>query len=172
MSSVFWIFGALALLLAGLTWIAAGAGARYMVRVAAVAAFIVALGVALIGVLELMGRPKPMSQAWFEKSKGDARVLSIQLEPDEAIYFWLMFPGETEPRAYQLPWSRLTAEKIDDAMSRAGSRNEQVELAGPMSKWSLYGDGELPIRIIAPPNPRRKSLPNRPRKVEPGKQPI
>ncbi|MGZ0189866.1 MAG: hypothetical protein ACKVH0_17990, partial [Alphaproteobacteria bacterium] len=61
----FWLFAALAVILAGLTWLAAGAGARYGVRASAVMAMVLALGLGFVAIAELVGRPKPIEQAWL-----------------------------------------------------------------------------------------------------------
>lgn len=168
MSVTFWLIGGLALAMAALAWLCAGAQTRVSYRVGAVVALVIGIGIGFVAISELMGRPKPIDQAWMERNEPSARVLSMRLVRDEAIYLWLLLPNDPVPRAYSLPWMRRTAEKLDDAMQKAGQRNQRVEIQGPMSKWSLYSDGELPLSILAPPMPPQKSPPNKPRTVDPG----
>lgn len=168
MALTFWLLAGVAISLGAMAWLAVGVGSRMSYRVGAVCTLIVGLGVGFVAITELMGRPKPIEQAWLERDQPAARVLAMRLEKDRAIYLWLLLPGETAPRSYALPWMRRTAEKLDDAMTRAGERDHRLQIEGPMSKWSLYSDGELPLSIIAPPRPPQKAPPNQAREVKPG----
>ncbi len=52
----------------------------------------------------------------------DATLLGSSYEEGKAIYLWLALPGETEPRAYSLPWNAEQAESLEQARREAASK--------------------------------------------------
>jgi hypothetical protein len=94
----------------------------------ALCALALSVPVALVAVHELTGRPKPIELEWIHDLKQGARVVAYKLVEDEAIYLWLILPGETAPRAYSLPWNRDSARDIQDADALAQELHTEMEM--------------------------------------------
>ena len=60
----------------------------------------------------LMTGPKPH---YLEVKTGETALLAHSWVEGEAIYLWVRWPGDAEPRSYRLPWSEETAEQIEQA---------------------------------------------------------
>lgn len=168
MAMHFGLIGGITLVLAALAWLAVAGGARFSVRAGAVVVLVLGIGLGFAAVPELLGRPKPVGQAWLEENEPRSRLLAARMEPDVGIYLWLLFPGDIEPRAYDVPWQKQLAEKIDAAMTEAALRGLDVMIEAPMSKWALFDAGDFPVTIVPPSPLPQKSRPNRPRLVDPG----
>lgn len=87
--------------------------------------------VAIVGTsTELTARPKPIEAEWRVVPK--AELLAWTWIEGEAIYVWLLWPGNPEPRAYVLPWSQDTAEALQGATEKsAEGGGEGVEIEAP-----------------------------------------
>jgi hypothetical protein len=164
----FGLVAGITLVLAALAWLAVAGRTRWSVRAGAVGILIFCIGLGFATVPELLGRPKPVGQAWLEENEPQSRLLAARMEPEVGIYLWLLFPGEAAPRAYEVRWQKKLAEKIDAAMSEAARRGLDVVINAPMSKWALFDAGDFPVTIVPPSPLPQKSRPNRPRKVDPG----
>lgn len=102
-----------------------------------------------IGFAELMSRPKPVSLEWARSNTGPVKVAASHLRENEAIYLWLVFDGETEPRAYRLPWDLAMARQIREAQREAAGRESQVMMKSLSGKTVNPSDR----RFYAPPRP-------------------
>jgi len=90
--------------------------------------FPVFLIVVFVVQVDVLSRPKPTNLE-FMKS-GETMILSSRVVPDHAIYLWLLFKGEPEPRYYSIPWSPETARKLQEAIKQAG-KNGRVMMSLP-----------------------------------------
>ena len=96
-------------------WPARSAGKRSLI----VAAFAVAVIAWLVGLSDLMGRPKPMGLTRVMSLAGT--VLTAQLRENEAIYLYVLPNGTTEPLSLVLPWSTDVAKQLLEAQRGSGS---------------------------------------------------
>ena len=110
---------------------------RVWQRTASAALFAVLVVVVYAGSAELLGRPKPMRLEWRDAQH--AQVLGASMRENEAIYLWLQFDGQSEPRAYRLPWSIQAAQQLQTAM-------QEGEANGTGAQMTMTGDNGLDQR--------------------------
>lgn len=101
------------------------------------------------GLTELMSRPKPVSLEWVRGQDGPLTVAASHFRENEAIFLWVVFKGETEPRAYRLPWSLEMAKQLREAQRRARGRKSEVMMKSLTAK-SLNPSERV---FYAPPRP-------------------
>ena len=89
------------------------------------------LPLAYASLVDLLSRPKPVSLEWWQSSAEEATVLGSQLQENEGIHLWLQLPDVAEPRAYVLPWSRETAERLQEAQRAAEQEGGDVRMRMP-----------------------------------------
>jgi hypothetical protein len=79
---------------------------------------------------------------------------------DEAIYLWLQLDGVKEPRAYELPWDRRTAEQLQTAARAAAERQVALRMRLPFEQslddrdprfYALPQPGLPPKDALEPP---------------------
>jgi hypothetical protein len=107
------------------------------------------LPLAYASMVDLLSRPKPVDLEWWQTSAEEATVLGSQLQESRAIHLWLQLPGVPEPRAYVLPWSRETAERLQQAQREAEQQGGDVRMRLPFEP-SL---DDLEPRFYAEPQP-------------------
>lgn len=106
---------ALFLLSALLAWIAIAQPGPLWRKAAALGVLALYVPVAVFGVIELLGRPKPLALSLGGDVREGATVVGSLLRENEAIYLWLVLPGQSAPRAYTLPWDTDQAKALQDA---------------------------------------------------------
>lgn len=111
-----------------LAWVAIAQPGPLWRKVLALLALALSVPVALVAVHELTGRAKPIALEWVHDLHDGARVVAYTFVEDEAIYLWLVLPGETAPRAYALPWDRKAAKDIQEADALAQELHTQMEV--------------------------------------------
>jgi hypothetical protein len=111
--------------------------ARLWQRTASAALFVVLVAVVYGGSAELLGRPKPMRLEWRDAQH--AQVLGASMRENEAIYVWLQAEGQSEPRAYRLPWSIQAAQQLQTAMQEGEANGTGVQM-------TMTGDNGLDPR--------------------------
>ena len=129
-----WIFVVTVALVAGLGWIAVRGSASVALRSAAVGLAALAMLSSYAGFAELMSRPKPASLEWVKGSTKSARVVASHLRENEAIYLWLVFDGDVQPRAYRLPWNMKMAKQLQEAQRSASRRKSEVRMNRPFGR--------------------------------------
>ena len=98
---------------------------------------------------ELLGRAKPARLALLERGADEVSVVSALNVEGKAIYLWLIFPGDTAPRAYSMPWSDEAAEALRKAQDEAEINGSTVRMRNPFLKRSTDKDEQF----FAPPPP-------------------
>ena len=149
MTDLFPTFGLAAIIAAALASIAIWAPRRLLVRLLALGAAVLFLPIGYAALADLLSRPKPASLEWLRCQTAEAQVLGSSVDEGRAIYVWLRLPGEAEPRAYSLPWSRTQAEQLQQATRQAEAAGSGVVMRMPFER-SL--DDRTP-RFYAPPQP-------------------
>ncbi len=146
---------------------------RTRIRIVAVVATALFLPLGYVELIELLSKPKPMSFEWFRSDAEFATVLGVSFEEGSAIYLWLRLEDELQPRYYVLPWRGKLAERLQEAVDDAVSKNSSVVIPTPFSPKSLEELGNMNIQIIPPPIPPTKTPPfAKPRVFNPRKQDI
>lgn len=105
---------ALVFILAALAFALAGAWGRRRWPLVLLYAASLASGGWLM--LTLWRGPMPVR---FEWRSGDAEVIATDWIEGETIWLWLRWPGDDEPRAYRLPWSKPIAEAVERGKAEA-----------------------------------------------------
>ena len=172
MDILFYVFAGGIALAAALATIAIWAPRPAGLRVLAVVITALFIPVAYLQLIGMLSKPKPMSFEWFERSVQKAIVLGVSLHEEESIYLWLRPEGSFEPRYYVVPWNMKLAEKLEDAVDKAASKNSTVVLENPFYRRSFQEWGDLNIEIIPPPIPPLKNPPIAPRIFNPREERI
>ena len=102
-----------------------------------------------VSLVELLGRPKPVTLEWVMEATGEATVLGASMRENEAIYLWLAFDGDSEPRAYVVPWRLQTAKELQKATQQAQAEGTTVRMRRPFESTS---DDSEPL-FYAEPQP-------------------
>ena len=152
-ATLFLPFAALALPVLALAVLAGRVRRAVPVAVVALAAFVLGLAYALGA--ELLGRPKPLRLALFERGAARAEVVASSLVEGEAIYLWLRLPGASEPRAYVMPWSQSVAEALFRAEGQAEETGGQIVMQAPFGRdASGSEDSQFDVLELPPPPPK------------------
>ena len=121
-----WIFVVTVALATALALIAVRGNLSIVARAGALGLTAMLLLTSYNGFTELMSRPKPATLEWVRGGESPATVTASHLRENEAIYLWLVFKGETEPRAYSLPWDIEVARQLRRAERQARERQSSV----------------------------------------------
>ncbi len=146
---LFALFATMVGLSSGLALIAVRGRPSLGARTGAVVLFALLTAVGYGALIELMSRPKPASLEWVRTQAATVKVAASQLRENEAIYLWLVFDNEPEPRAYKLPWNMDMARQLRDAEQRAAQRRSEVRMKTPFSR----NDAKTEQVFHAPPRP-------------------
>ena len=65
-------------------------------------------------------------------SVDEAQILTSSAKEGEAIFIWLEIEGVSAPRAYQLPWSRELAVKLQGAAENNRENGTGVRVRSPL----------------------------------------
>jgi hypothetical protein len=151
----FIVFVALATVLANIgIW----APRKIWVRYSAVAVAALFMPAAYASVTDLLSRPKPASIEWLHRNTAEATVLSASIVENKSIYLWLQLSGETEPRAYVLPYDKKLARQLHEAQKNAKRKGTKTRMKRPFAKQR---DNNKRQFYAAPQPPRpKKSTPN------------
>jgi len=122
---------------------------RLAVKAAALGTAALFLPLAYASLVDLLSRPKPVSMEWWQNGAEEATVLGSLLQENEGIHLWLQLPGLAEPRAYVLPWSRETAERLQEAQRSAEQEGGDLRMRMPFER----SFDDLEPRFYAQPQP-------------------
>lgn len=138
---------AVAAALAGITlWARVRRWAKVTVLVVTCAWFVLAYG----ALADLLSRPKPVGLEFVRSEVPEAQVLAGRIVENEAIYVWLGFDNDQQPRAYQLPWDRELAEELREALAEGEANGTQAVMRLPFER----SFDDLEPRFYAMPQPR------------------
>jgi hypothetical protein len=151
MSDLTPLFAIVAMLAATLGTVSVWSPRRLGVKIGALAVAFGLMGTGYAAMLDMLSKPKPASFEWWLDQAGEATVLGNAAVEDQAIYLWLQLDGVKEPRAYELPWDKRTAEQLQAAARTAAEQQSALRMRLPFEK-SL--DDRDP-RFYALPQPAR-----------------
>ncbi len=130
MDSLIYLFAAVVLIVSVLASVAIRASRSMWVKVAALSLTAALLPISYASLVDLLGRPKPVTLEWAAARVSEATVIGASWQEEEAIYLWLRFDGSLEPRAYVLPWSRTRAQQLQGALRQATAGGSSVRMRG------------------------------------------
>lgn len=167
MADFYYLYLVVLLLAAALASFAIWSPRRALVRGAALLVALTLIPVLYIHAMTMLSRPKPLEFAWFERDVEQAVVLATNFEEGKAIYLWLRFEGEREPRYFKLPWRQSAAERLEDVQEAATRTGGRVVLNAPLSMNGYLEYGELNAAVQPPPANPSKPPPEIPDIVDP-----
>lgn len=147
MDHLIFLYASLVLTASGLAGIAIWAPRPAWVKASALALCGLLIVTGYVSLVDLLGRPKAAHMEWARKNVPEATVLAVSLREKVAIYLWLSFDGEPEPRAYALPWSMKAAQQLQQAMQEANAKGTAVRARRPFEP----GDQDMEMMFYAQP---------------------
>ncbi|MGI9407978.1 MAG: hypothetical protein ACR2O4_16500 [Hyphomicrobiaceae bacterium] len=131
MNELLLFFGFAAVLAGVLANIGIWSPHRLWVKLIAVGVLALFLPLSYWAFSELLSRPKPAGIEWAQRAVPEAVVLGSSMIEDKAIYLWLRFAGQGEPRAYVLPWSKKLARQLHKAQQQGAANGRKVMMRKP-----------------------------------------
>ena len=152
MDTLIYLFIIATLVTAALAGLAIWAPRRSWVRISAVAVAACVIPISYVQFVEFLSKPKPQSFEWFERNVEEADILAVILDEGRAIYMWLRLDGAVAPRFYEFPWNLKLAERLEEDIETAATRQHRLVLKNPFQKRP-DGEplGDLNIQIVPPP---------------------
>lgn len=152
----------LSVLLGAMALAAAWARRSTVLRALGVAGFIAGVPVSAVAVGLALGWPVPLI-AGLTAPGGETPVIGVKMIVGKGIFI-MVDRGNGEPRTYRLPWSRETADRLQNLIDKGSGRR------GPKAMMSLPYEPSWNTkpRFYAPPQP--KAVPDKP--PEPEEPPI
>jgi len=123
-----YLYGLLVLVATGLAAVAIWAPRSPAPKFAALVLTALLMAGGYGGLMEVLGRPKPMKVAWTAEKAEETTVLAARFIEGEAIYLWLESGEAPIPRAYVLPWSMENAKQLNEATRQAESEGTVVQM--------------------------------------------
>jgi hypothetical protein len=146
-----YIFAVTVGLAAVLAGFAIAAPRRLWLRTLAVVVAALFMPAAYLSQSALLSRPKPVSLEWAQRSAPEATVIGAAMIEDKAIFVWLQLPGQDEPRAYVLPWSKPLAKQLAGARRDGEGRGTPVRMRKPFE--GAQDDDDSEPTFLADPQP-------------------
>lgn len=140
MGTLIYLYAAVVFIATALAWIAIRSAQRLSYRLGAMALAFALLTVGYVGLLELLGQPKPIELEWSRGSVQEADVLAADLREGQAIYLWLRSAAHDEPLSYRLPWNLDQARSLQEATRQAEASGTATRMRRPFSE--PHDDGE------------------------------
>ena len=153
------LFVIAAFLVAALSLISIWAPRRLAIKGTALATSVLLLPVSYAGLVDLLSKPKPIDLEWWQTQAAQAEVLASRPVENEAIYVWLQLPDVAEPRAYVLPWSRASAEQLQQAMRDAKQNGGDVQMRLPFEPSLDEGERKFYAQPRQAPPPKDPAEP-------------
>ena len=122
------LYATFVVMIAALTWIALRSAEGLPARLGAMILAVALMAASYVGLLELLGRPKPVELAWALNLSLEPEVLATELREGEAIYLWLREEASPEPMSYRLPWSLEQAKRLQQARQQAEANGTDMRM--------------------------------------------
>lgn len=157
MTHLTYIFAGVVLIAAVLASISIWSPRKLWVKATAIGATAALMGMAYVGLTDLLSKPKPVRMEWALRAVQEAQVLGASAREGEGIFLWLEIHGVSEPRSYRMPWDRKMAEQLQAAMREAQNSRRGVRVRLPFDAKRMTATDEAPV-FYAPP---RRSMPSK-----------
>lgn len=172
MDNLIYVFAVTTAIAAALASLAIWAPRLPWARVCALVAATALIPISYVQFVEFLSRPKPQSMEWLNRDAEAAEILAVSLAEGEAIYMWLRFSGDLEPRYYKFPWDIRTAEQLEEDMENAAAKRGKLVLRNPFENRRQSEAGDLNVEIVPPALPPTKAPPSMPRFYNPRERKI
>lgn len=102
----------------------------------------------------LLSQPRPSYIEFIHRDTTEVEVVSAIIINRKAIYMWMLFPHQKEPRYYVFDWDQKLAERLQRAMRERDGRRGQgkIMLKRPFSNHFMNTAPEKELRFIPNPN--------------------
>lgn len=134
MDDLIYLFAAVVVIASALSGLAIRTAPALWLKTAALVLSALLMLTAYGSLTDLLGKPKGISLEWARRNVPEATVLSVSMNEDHAIYVWLQFDDDPEPRAYALPWSLSRAKELQEAMEYGKAWGTKVRMRRPFGK--------------------------------------
>lgn len=131
MDHVIYLYAAAVVLAVALAGIAVWSPRATRIKVVALTLTALIMPTAYASLMDLLGKPKPVTMEWAKRAVAEATVLGASMHEDQAIYLWLQLDDAAAPRAYVLPWDLAAAKGLQQAMRRADEAGTSVRMRRP-----------------------------------------
>ncbi len=122
------LYGALVLVAAGLAGITLWGARSFLPQASALGLAGLLMFAGYVGLMDVLGRPKPVTVEWSLAQMEEATVVAARLHEGEAIYLWLEMEEPPEPRAYVLPWNLEDAKELSQALREGEEQGTAVRM--------------------------------------------
>lgn len=133
MGALIYLYATVVVIATALAWIAVHSAGGLPKRLGAMALALGLMTVGYVGLLELLGRPKPVDLELWLANADEADVLAADLHEGQAIYLWLRRDGVAEPLSYRLPWSLDQAKSLQEASRQAEASGTATRMRRPFA---------------------------------------
>lgn len=140
MGSLIYLYAILVISTACLAWIALNSAGSLLSRLSAITLAVTLMAVGYVGLLELLGRPRPIELQWSFDRLDDTTVLAADLREGRAIYLWLRAADDAEPLSYRLPWTLERAKQLQEAMRQGEASGANVRMRRPVGDLAQEGE--------------------------------
>jgi len=159
MEELTFLFGFVAVVTLMLVFVALRWARNGFARVLILGLFVLLLPASYAAPAALLGKAKPVSLEWLNNQVQEASILSATMVEDEGIYLTLLW--HQVPGLYRIPWDRIAAQQLQDAMREAQRNGTNPMMRLPFEhSW----DRNEP-RFYALPQPK---MPDKPEPATPG----
>ena len=148
MDSLIILYAVFVVMIAALTWIALRSAEGLAARLGAMTLALGLMAASYVGLLELLGRPKPVELAWALDLSLEPEVLATELREGEAIFLWLRDETSPVPMSYRLPWSLEQAKRLQQARQQAEANGTDMRMRQQSGERS---DDEQELLFYASP---------------------
>ena len=131
MDHVIYLYAAAVVLAVALAGIAVWSPRATRIKVVALTLTALIMPTAYASLMDLLGKPKPVTMEWAKRAVAEATVLGASMHEDQAIYLWLQLDDAAAPRAYVLPWDLAAAKGLQQAMRRADGASRKPPCSAP-----------------------------------------
>ncbi len=133
MDHLMYLFTAVVLIAAALAGIAVWAPRALRIKISALALAALLMPTGYASLVDLLGKPKSVTMEWTRRAVQQATVLAASMRENQAIYLWLQFDDNPEPRAYVRPWNLEVANQLQKAMRQAKAEGTTVRIRRPFA---------------------------------------
>ena len=123
-------------------------------KAAALAISAVLMVSVFIGLIELMGVPKPARLDITDSATRDAKVLATSVREGEVVYVWLQPNDSSAPRAYAMPWEDQKVRQLFRAIEAAKDSGTEVRVRSGLSLRAGHEDAPFYVVPQSPLPPK------------------
>lgn len=154
MSSLIFIFVVIVFAASALASIAVWSSRGPWPKGASIAVSAILMGSGFVGLVELLGVPKPAYLDLTDSATKDAKVLSTSVREGEVVYIWVQPKDSDVPRAYAMPWEDRRVRQLFRALEEANASGSEVLVRGSLLSTGIYEDAPFYVPPHQPLPPK------------------